>query len=131
MSDQSFQYKAGLNSVGSYQISGIPYASASVTVPDNTSSLLVVEFPYITKEVVIRNKGSSTIHLGFSENGLMSSSNYVPIAYGESFSATVRVKDIFLISETTSSSTIDIFATLTGIERNNLYSNWSGSIGVG
>jgi hypothetical protein len=132
MADQSVNLRAGLHNVGSYQVSGIPFASASVTVPDSGSSPLQISFPFISKEVVVRNIGGQTVRLGFSLNGVSGSgANYVPLAYGESFSAGVRVTDIYLVSNTSGSSTVDIFATLTGIGREALPTNWSGSTGVG
>ena len=49
-----FQFaKPGLNSVGQYQMSGIPYASSSIVV--SHTAVTEVEFPTITKFVTITN----------------------------------------------------------------------------
>jgi hypothetical protein len=131
MSDQVYIPKAGLNSVGNYQVSGIPYASASVTIPASGSSPLKISFPSVTKEIAIKNAGANQINIAFSLNGLMSSSNYIPIASLESFDAEIKVIDIYMVTNVTASSTAHVFAACTGIGRDMLPNNWSGSVGVG
>lgn len=131
MSDQVYIPRAGLNNVGSYQVSGIPYATASVTIPASGSTPLKISFPSVTKEVAIKNAGASTINIAFSLNGLTSTSNYIPVSSLESFDAEIKVIDIYMITATTASSTAHVFASCTGIGRDMLPNNWSGSVGVG
>jgi len=40
MSNNFFNYRAGLSSVGQYQMSGIPFVTASFTVPNSASGPL-------------------------------------------------------------------------------------------
>ena len=66
----------GLGSVGSYQMSGIPYASSSITVPVNSSTPLKIQFPYVTKFVTVVNEattGQPAIRVGFSVLGVSGS----------------------------------------------------------
>ena len=130
--------QAGLGSVGSYQMSGIPYLSASITVPANTSSPLLIQFPYVAKFVTIVNTGSATtpnLRVGFSSNGVKGS-NYLSLAYGESYTGEWRIEDIYLFSSTTAQTSASIVAGLTPIPRGvpaitGSGNNWSGSSGVG
>lgn len=128
----------GLGSVGSYQMSGIPYVSGNITVPANSSTPLKIQFPYVTKFVTIVNTGSAAtpnLKVGFSQNGV-SGSNFFSLAYGESYTGEWRIEDIFLFSATTSQTSASIVAALTPIPRgvpaiSGSGNNWSGSAGVG
>ncbi len=48
----SFEYpKAGLGNVGNYQVSGIPYVTASLTVPSSSAVPLEITFPSVTQKI--------------------------------------------------------------------------------
>ena len=131
----------GLGSVGAYQMSGIPYASASITIPTSVSPALKIQFPYVTKFVTVLNTGSAVtpnLRVGFSALGTSGSSatNYISLAYGESYTGEWRLEDLFLISATTAQTSASIIAGLTPIPRGvpaitGSGNNWSGSVGVG
>ena len=53
MSD-NFKYTAGLNNVGSYQVSGKPFVTAS-TISDGTEQQ--VQFPHVTNNITVKNNG--------------------------------------------------------------------------
>ncbi len=125
--NQWYQQLSGLGSVGSYQISGIPYATGSIAVSD--SVVTEISFPQVTKFVTIRNNNSHDLRVGFSENGV-NGSNYFILGINESFSGDLRVTKLFLKGDTNPSSAT-IVAGLTGIAASNLPTNWSGSVGVG
>ena len=142
MANETMQWpNPGLGSVGSYQMSGIPYASASIAVPTSVGPALKIQFPYVTKFVTIVNTGSfvtPNLRVGFSALGTSgsSASNYISLAYGESYTGEWRIEDLFLISSTTSANSASIIAGLTPIPRGvpsfvATGNNWSGSIGVG
>ena len=131
----TFKYTAGLNNVGSYQVSGMPFATGSV----NATTATKIQFPYVTRWIYIKNNGTADVKLGFSQNGV-EDSNYITIQHthtnqldGKSPVLELKVTEIWL----SGSSDVDVIAGLTnlGIERiTNISpsgSNWSGSIGVG
>jgi hypothetical protein len=140
-------YTAGLNNVGSYQVSGMPFASGSLTAPVSSSSPLQISFPYVTQwvQIIPHNNSGTKIDLkvGFSENGVSGSGdNYFRIharntdTYPPVYN--LKVSSMFFQSADGSSTVdFDIVAGLTNIpvERvNNIGisgSNWSGSVGVG
>ena len=47
--------KPGLNHVGNYQVSAVPFATSSVVAPINSATPLEITFPSVTKFVVIKN----------------------------------------------------------------------------
>ena len=131
MSD-SFIYSVGLQNVGSYQVSGQPFLSSSITVPANTAEPLEIQFQQVTKFVIIRNETDSAgdIRVGFSSGGL-AGTNFVRLAVSESLSADYKVTSVFLRSTTAAEQSASIVAGLTNIPSERLSANWSGSNGVG
>jgi hypothetical protein len=133
-------YTAGLGNVGSYQVSGIPFATGSINAAEATK----IEFPYVTRWVQIFNHGGSDhCRVGFSQTGV-EGNNYFRIspetgneASQNSGRLEIKVTELWL----SGASGIDIVAGLTNIpvaRINNLSgsgdivgNNWSGSVGVG
>ena len=118
--------KPGLNAVGQYQLSGIPYATSTLAIDSATATEL--EFPTVTKFVTVVNEhtgSSAKLRVGFSAAGI-AGNNYFILDNGESYTGEFRVSSIFLRGDTTATSA-SVIAGLTMIETNNLPSNWSGS----
>ena len=118
-------YTAGLNNVGSYQVSGMPYA----ITPSTTS----ISFPYVTRWANIINSGSSDVEVGFSSNGLAGDEKFV--VRGESQSGPLELKITQL--HFSSVADVSVVAGLTNLPVSRVDnispsgSNWSGSAGVG
>jgi hypothetical protein len=142
-----FKYTAGLNNVGSYQVSGIPFASGGITAPALSGTPIKVEFPYVTRWVkIVPVTGSSATHLrvGFSENGVKNG-NYFRYVVGNNLNhesapsapLEMKVTELYFIGDNSATATFDVVAGLTSIPTsriNNISlsgSNWSGSSGVG
>jgi hypothetical protein len=104
--------KSGLNSAAEYQISALPYATSSIAVASDTT---LIEFPYVTKFFNVQNTGTNYLYIGFTKNGAKGGQRF-SIAPSGSFEDDFRVKDLFLISAT-GSTTFEIVAGLTMIER--------------
>lgn len=141
MANETMQWpNPGLGSVGSYQMSGIPFASSSITVPVNSSTPLKIQFPYVAKFVTVVNENTGSnvaMRVGFSALGVSGSgTNYFLLDNGESYTGEWRIEDIFLISNSTSQTSASVIAGLTPIPRGvpaitGSGNNWSGSSGVG
>ena len=122
--------KPGLNSVGQYQLSGIPYATASVVV--SNTAVTEIEFPTITKFVTVVNEhsgSSAKLRVGFSSAGTINTNHFI-LDNGESYTGEFRVSSIYLAGDSTP-TTASIIAGLTMIETENLPTNWSASDGTG
>lgn len=135
MTSQYDWLKPGLGNVGNYQVSSIPFLTSSLTVPANSGTPLNISFPSVTKTVTIKNEtptssAAKVLRFGVSINGVKGT-NYIKLNNGESFSADIKVTNIYLLSDDGNTVEASVYAGLTGIENNHLASNWSGSTGVG
>jgi hypothetical protein len=138
-----FQYKAGLNSVGNYQVSGIPYVTGNLTVNANTQTPTQITFPSVTQRVHIHNNDTTNgVRVGFSALGVSGSNAskywlveaHTPSGKNNDYiELRVKTDKLFLLSNTTSAVTgVYIAAELTGIELNySLADAYSGSNGIG
>jgi hypothetical protein len=142
-----FRYTAGLNHVGSYQVSGIPFATGGITAPALSGTPVKVEFPYVTRWVkVVPVTGSSASHLrvGFSANGVKNS-NYFRYLAGQNTNhegapadpLELKVTELYFIGDNSATVVFDVVAGLTNIPVGRIDnispsgSSWSGSVGVG
>jgi len=138
----TFNYGApGLGHVGSYQVSGKPFATGSITAPASGSTTVKVKFPSVTRWVkVIAITGSAATHLriGFSDNGVKNG-NYFRILAGNNFNhetvsperMEMKVSELYFMGDDTATVEFDVVAGLTGISTGSILNNWSGSAGVG
>ena len=127
-------YQSGLHNVGSFQVSSSPYATASLDInpgPDFASDpvVLQIDFDRVSKFIIVKNEVSvdladAPLRLGFSENGVKGT-NYIVLFNDESFTAD------YLMAHTAVSSSASVIAGMTGIHKNQLEHNWTGSLGVG
>tara|TARA_R110000824_G_scaffold131404_2_gene293440 strand:+ start:305 stop:730 length:426 start_codon:yes stop_codon:yes gene_type:complete len=136
----TFQYKVGLGNVGSYQVSGVPYATGSVSAGSRAgiAGPVQVAFPSVTSWVVVSNVGGSAdLKIGFSENGVNGTVTNCWLSLDQNQvtpKLEVKVTEIWL----SGSNGCSVMAGLTGIPNitiNNLDvspdgSNWSGSVGA-
>ncbi len=136
---------SGIGSTGAYQVSGVPYATASIEVPELSNAPFPVEFQTVTKFVTIVNTKTGTnvpLRFGFSSLGVTGSAtgapaggsdHYFVLDNGESYTGEWRVSKVFLLGDEKSGTAAQasIVAGLTTIPASDLSNNWSGSAGVG
>jgi hypothetical protein len=129
-------YTAGLNNVGSFQVSGIPFATGSV----NCTTATKITFPFVTSWVYIVNNGATDARVGFSQAGVQDSKHFTVHTTGTNGKEATTAATLHLkLSEiwVSGSNSIDIVAGLTNIPVDRITaispsgSNWSGSVGVG
>ena len=110
-------YSIGLHNVGSYQVSGMPFASGSINA--RGASAVIVEFPYVTQWIQITNHDSSNeLSASFTPEG-MSGSNFFKIhsvptndkAAGYGLVLPVKCTRLYF----TGSANFDVVAGLTNI----------------
>jgi hypothetical protein len=137
---ESFIYSAGLNNVGSFQVSGIPFVTGGVDATTATK----ITFPYVTRWVQVANVGDGLLRVGFSQNGVNGTKYFtVPnLTTGGPGTALLPYSGVFEIKATeiwiSGSNSVDVIAGLTNIPTariNNTAnspsgSNWSGSANV-
>ena len=131
----------GLGDVASYQVSGRPFATASLAAPASSGTPIKVTFPSVTRWVkIIPITGSSSTHLriGFSEDGVKGT-NYFRYLAGNNFNheqasaapLELKVTELYFLGDNSATVEFDVVAGLTGINSQLILNNWSGSIGVG
>jgi hypothetical protein len=141
---QQYPYGVGISNVGSYQVSGIPYATSSITAPSNAGTPTEVTFPDVTQRIFVSNVNTaSPLRVGFSSNGVKGTNYFIiPQATSTTNFPTqefrVKVSAIYLLSNTTTPTSASVFAELSNVDTNLLAKsgptglpNWSGSVGVG
>ena len=138
----SYSYLPGLGNVGSFQVSGKPWATGSL----DARGLVRLEFPSVTRWVQVNNNGSASLDVGFSLGGMLTTDNFITIPSSASLGPVdLKVTQLFLLGGARNSSSV--MAGLTGIipAQLDLASgsivmmggagivgpNWSGSSGVG
>lgn len=126
-------YYVGLQNVGSYQVSGTPYASGNIAL---STSPTEITFPEVTQRIVIGKNAGDNVRVGFSANGVNGTNYYLISGSATEAEFKVKASSVFLRANT-STSNVSVFAELTNIDVNLLAgsgpsgSNWSGSVGVG
>ena len=135
----TFKYTAGLNNVGSYQVSGMPFASGSLSA--RTGDAVEIQFPYVTSWVqIINHSANYELTCSFSEAGLAGNNHFKIHASHNTnkeggYHPTLNLKITSLFF--TGSDDFDVIAGLTGLPVERVTnaspsgSNWSGSVGVG
>ena len=133
-------HEPGFNHVGSYQVSCRPFARASVVVEASGATMgggTKIEFPGVTKFVVIRNEehddiADAKIRLAFASGGLHQPGyNYILINPSSSFSADYRVTQVYIMSDDSTQPKVSIIAGITGINAARVPSgSWEDNIGV-
>tara|TARA_R110002110_G_scaffold103227_1_gene260989 strand:+ start:1281 stop:1709 length:429 start_codon:yes stop_codon:yes gene_type:complete len=142
MPADSWKLAPGLHNVGSYQVSGRPFASGSINA--KLGSRLgghEIVFPYVTRWFEVINKdASNNCKVAFSVTGMTGSNNYFTVAkadvdangaVGRSGILELKVSSIWV----SGSTDVDVVAGLTGVPayqtNTDSGASWSGSSGVG
>ncbi len=116
----------GLRSVGSYQVSGVPYVTGAV-IKDGEE--LKIQFPTVTKEVTVIASGSSIGPLRVHFNSVSASTNVIAKnhfitldTHDDKITFDVKCKEIYLSAIDTSSDTgFRLFASLTNIPTQSMF----------
>ena len=98
----------GLNHVGSYQVSGVPFIHSGAA----SGTAQTIQFPTVTKVVCVENTGSTNdLIISFSTNP----SALMTIPAGHKLE--MQIKTGSIIVKSTSGTDYQIYASLTSIER--------------
>lgn len=134
---ESFPYSVGLNNVGSYQVSGMPFAVSGST----GGTTVKVSFPYVTSWVQIQNShGSHELRIGFSNLGVNDNNHFTFKQGTESPVYYWKLTELHLRGETLAQDvSFHVVAGLTNIPTARINnsavspsgSNWSGSYSPG
>ena len=131
MAHNPWNIPPGLNNVGSFQVSGRPFASGSIVAHASGTAAVVVRFPTVTKWVMIGPHhiagAHNSLRVAFSENGLHGKGKGADQTAGGyncnvhrsgSFSyqqLDLKVSELWFMSNGSSTVTFDVLAGLTHI----------------
>ena len=139
----NFTYTTGLRNVGSYQVSGTPWATGSVsTTSFATNKTTRYQFPYVTKSLTVINTGLNNVRLHFQSgsgvtidatDGVLVAGDDADDVQGKfhyitvlpengSVTMDVKCKEIYLSNHSGGTSGFQVFAELTGIPSTRMYS---------
>lgn len=107
----------GVNHVPEYLVSGVPWVTGSLAVPETET--VRIGFPNVTKFFTVRNSGANDVRVGFTRNGISGSAAskyFVVTGSGGETKFDLRVRDLFLIGDG-GATTVDVLGGLTAIPR--------------
>jgi hypothetical protein len=121
----------GLRNVGSYQVSGHPFITGSVSM-GAVGTQNKIDFPFITKSVTVISSGSfgssateNTIKIHFNDNSVpgdvLDAAHFITLDSEEdSMTFDVKCKEIYITSVTADAS-YQLYASLTNIPTRSMY----------
>jgi len=119
----SYPYTVGLNNVGSYQASGVPWCSGSDSHSHNTQ--VQYDFPSITRAITVTNNSAYAIIVHFNSQG---DGNIVPGKHFVTLSGSmvsqrfeVKVDKVFISNGSGQTANYSITAELTSIPTTSMY----------
>ncbi len=114
------QYKAGIGSVGSYQVAGRPFMTGATIASGATET---VSFPTIAKSVTVVAT-SNDIRVHFANTGDWDTNkHYITLTAGGSvdrMTFNVKCTEVF-ITDPTGGSSFELFAELTAIDEAEMF----------
>ena len=126
----AYKYTTGLHSVGSYQVSGVPWITGSGPDGLGPEEEVQIVFPSVTKSVTVINIDAENhnlrVHFNSTSSGnVIDGFHYVQLDTNQSgFTFDVKCKEIYISNpETglTSGSSYTVVAELTGITPDQMF----------
>ena len=117
----------------SYQVSALPYVTSSVI---SLGEVHRYDFPYVTKFIDVVNRGAGAadvIALGFTENGILNTGNYVSLDRLAFVNEEIRTTTLFISCSSGTNVAYQLFCGLTTIPAKNFLplTGSNGHPGVG
>ena len=123
-----YEYRAGLQNVGSYQVGGTPYLTGAVVDPANPNlGEVKISFPNVTKNILVTNTSASVpirVHFNSAVDGnVIGGHHYFTLEdKKDSITFNQKCKEIYISLETTTSTgSFELVADLTGIKDNEMF----------
>lgn len=109
--------KGGLGYAAEFQSSALPWVTSS-QVPVASSGVMRYDFPKVSRFISVSNHSNAgqEIRIGFTRNGVMTSGNYFLIDGGNTFTAEVRVKEMYIAGDSVNNLRVAVLAGLTNID---------------
>jgi len=125
-------YTAGLNNVGSYQVSGTPYLTSSALPTNTTDDSLRIQFPNVTRRITFKSTSNKNVRIHFAPydtneagyaKGADTNDNFFLLPTGGEVAMDVKCKEVFFTADDNSpTGLIYIMAELTSIPASRMFS---------
>tara|TARA_R100001129_G_scaffold185236_1_gene172602 strand:- start:1037 stop:1447 length:411 start_codon:yes stop_codon:yes gene_type:complete len=118
-------YVVGLNNVGSYQVSSVPYITGSTTLAAGVE--ISYEFPMVTKSITVINRSGEDIRVHFNSTGsgnVVDGNHFVLFDSKEdSYTFNVKCKEIYVSAPAANggNASFTIVAELTQIDNGKMF----------
>ena len=126
-------YSVGLNHVGAYQVSGVPYLSSSA-IPAATDESFRFQFPTVAKKLIVKSTSNHDVRMHFAPYNLgvgptfdfaqdaRTNDNFFIILAGSQVELNLKCKEVFFSPTTNSQSgEVQLFAELTNIPASRMF----------
>jgi len=120
-----YQYRAGLNNVGSYQVGGTPYLTGSTL--DGGGAETKIEFPNVTKNILVVNTSASVpirVHFNSLSDGNVDGGHHFFTLEDKKDNVTLnsKCKEIFIsVLAPGFDGSFELVADLTGIKSTEMF----------
>lgn len=109
----------GLGDVGSYLVSGKPYYTGSSLA---AGAEIRFAFPSITKEIMVQGANVIMMPLATTSPGYdVAHGHYVTINAGTLYKFDMKCKEIFFKNATSDPGSVELYASLTGINQDYMF----------
>jgi hypothetical protein len=121
----TYQYRAGLQNVGSYQVGGTPYLTGSTL--DGGGTETKIEFPNVTKNILVVNTSASVpirVHFNSLSDGNVDGGHHYFTLEDKKDNVTLnsKCKEIYLsVLSSGSDGSFELVADLTGIKAKEMF----------
>jgi hypothetical protein len=124
------RYQAGLQHVGSYQVSGVPFVTGSDNL--DAGKEFKIEFDGVTKSILVRNPGAVDVRVHFASTGsgnVYAAGHFLRVSGSADAQKTVnelrldcKCSELYISNNTsTDNATYEVFAELTGIHSSRMF----------
>lgn len=125
--------QSGEYNIAAYQMSALPYVTSSVI---SVGEVHTYEFPFVTRFIDVVNRGSGStdaICIGFTQNGVMNTGNYVTLERGMTVNEEIRTTVLVVSCSKGNTVNYQILCGLTTIPSRNFLplTGSNGHPGVG
>ena len=105
---------SGPANAAEYTASGVPF-SEQVIAPSGSATTAIVDFPFITSEIYVKNDGLGDIAFGWTNFGTLNTTNRHVLKPAEAISMRIRAKTLYVTGVSGSASAVSVTAALTVI----------------
>jgi len=123
-----YEYRAGLQNVGSYQVGGTPYLTGATVDPANPNlGEVKISFPNVTKNVLVVNTSGSVplrVHFNSATDGnVIGGHHFFTLqTIKDSVTFNQKCKEVYISLETAGSTgSFELVADLTGIQAHEMF----------